>query len=157
MTFKAHLKVGWQPKYYIKCYIPKFLSYSEVYESARGKWQLLVRAENRWDGVQIGRVKKDKGSQLKTMLVFVSKSFMISKYIKICSRQYWLQIHAERNEKCIQGQGQIEGQSHFFYKNLMFYLKFSFIILTNSTADTLWRYDIKQQPIGCSYLKINLK
>ena len=23
VTFKAQLKVGWQPKYYIECYIPK--------------------------------------------------------------------------------------------------------------------------------------
>ena len=45
MTFKAQLKVGWQPKYYIECYIPKCWSYPEVYESARNNWQLLVRAE----------------------------------------------------------------------------------------------------------------
>ena len=37
VTFKAHLKVGLQPKYYIKCYIPKCWSCPEVYESARNK------------------------------------------------------------------------------------------------------------------------
>ena len=45
MTFKAQLKVGWQPKYYIKCYIPKCWSYPEVNESARNNWPFLVRAE----------------------------------------------------------------------------------------------------------------
>ena len=47
VIFKAQWKVGWQPKYmyHIKCYIPKCLSYSEVYESARNQWPLLVRAE----------------------------------------------------------------------------------------------------------------
>ena len=37
VTFKAQLKVGWQPKYYIECYIPKCWSYTEVCESARNK------------------------------------------------------------------------------------------------------------------------
>ena len=45
VTFKALFKVGWQPKYYIECYMPKCCSYPEVYESARNKWPLLVRAE----------------------------------------------------------------------------------------------------------------
>ena len=45
MTFKAQLKVGWQQKYYIECYILKCWSYPEVYESARNNWPLLVRAE----------------------------------------------------------------------------------------------------------------
>ena len=45
VTFKAQLKVGWQPKYYIECYIPNCLSYPEVYESTRNNWPLLVRAE----------------------------------------------------------------------------------------------------------------
>ena len=36
---------GWQPKYYIECYISKCWSYPEVYESARNFWPLLVRAE----------------------------------------------------------------------------------------------------------------
>ena len=45
MAFKAQLKVGWWTQYYIECYIPKYLSYPEVYESARIQWPLLVGTE----------------------------------------------------------------------------------------------------------------
>ena len=45
VTFKAQLKVGWWTKHYIECYIPKYLSYPEVYESARIHWPLLVGTE----------------------------------------------------------------------------------------------------------------
>ena len=61
MTFKAQLKVGWQPKYYIKCYIPKCLSYPEVYESARNNWPFLVRAEKSKMASKMAAGNKRKG------------------------------------------------------------------------------------------------
>ena len=61
VTFKAQLKVGWQPKYYIKCYIPKCWSYPEVYESARSKWLLLVRAEKSKMASKMAAKNKCKG------------------------------------------------------------------------------------------------
>ena len=45
VTFKAQLKVAWQPKYYIESYIPNCWSYPEVFKSARNNWTFLVRAE----------------------------------------------------------------------------------------------------------------
>ena len=61
VTFKAQLKVGWQPKYYIECYIPKCLSYLEVYESARKNWPLLVRAEKSKMASKMAARNKCKG------------------------------------------------------------------------------------------------
>ena len=45
MTFNAYLKALWSPKFYIKCYIPKYLSYHKAYGLTRILWSLLVRAE----------------------------------------------------------------------------------------------------------------
>ena len=61
VTFKAQLKVGWQPKYYIKCYIPKCWSYPEVYESARNNWPYLVRAEKSKMASKMAARNKCKG------------------------------------------------------------------------------------------------
>ena len=61
VTFKAQLKVRWQPKYYIECYIPKCWSYPEVYESARNNWPLLVRAEKSKMASKMAARNKFKG------------------------------------------------------------------------------------------------
>ena len=61
VTFNSQLKVEWQPKYYIKCYIPKCWSYPEVYESARNKWLLLVRAEKSKMASKMAAKNKCKG------------------------------------------------------------------------------------------------
>ena len=58
VTFKAQLKVGWQPKYYIECHIPKCLSYPE---SARNNWPLLVRAEKSKMASKMAARNKCKG------------------------------------------------------------------------------------------------
>ena len=61
MIFKAQLKVGWQPKYYIEYYIPKCWSYPEVYESVRIQWPLLVRAEKSKMASKMAARNKCKG------------------------------------------------------------------------------------------------
>ena len=61
VTFKAQLKVGWQPKYYIECYMSKCWSYPEVYESARNFWPLLVRAEKSKMASKMAARNKCKG------------------------------------------------------------------------------------------------
>ena len=61
VTFKAQLKVGWQPKYYIECYISKSWLYPEFYESARNFWPLLVRAEKSKMASKMAARNKCKG------------------------------------------------------------------------------------------------
>ena len=60
VTFKAQLKVGWQPKI-IVCYVPKCWSYPEVYQSARNNWPLLVRAEKSKMASKMAARNKCKG------------------------------------------------------------------------------------------------
>ena len=47
--------------YYIECYIPKCLSYPEVYESAGTQWSLLVRAEKSKMASKMAARNKCKG------------------------------------------------------------------------------------------------
>ena len=61
VTFKAQLKVGWQPKYYIKCCIPKCWSYPEVFDSARNNLPFLVRAEKSKMASKMAARNKCKG------------------------------------------------------------------------------------------------
>ena len=78
VTFKAQFKVGWQPKYYIECYIPKCKSNPEVYESARNNWSLLVRAEKYKMASKMAARNKCKGVLYMiccTDLVFFNASY----------------------------------------------------------------------------------
>ena len=61
VTFKAQLKVGWWTKNYIECYIPKYLSYPEVYKSARIQWSLLVGTEKSKMASKMATRNKCKG------------------------------------------------------------------------------------------------
>ena len=69
VTFKAQLKVGWQPKSYIESYIPNCWSYPEVFESARNNWTFLVRA-NSMSNMKNSAKKAKKGKMHYYLLLF---------------------------------------------------------------------------------------